>query len=83
MADEHKKKDPADVAFLTCLPDTIDPRGPKGPWGGNPPSTPLDDLLAAHHRRSPVRLLVREPGAELPASPFEPPPASDVPFGFW
>ena len=71
MADEHKKKDPADVAFLTCLPDTI-----------NPPSTPLDDLLAAHHRRSPVRLLVREPGAELPASPFEPPPASDVPFGF-
>jgi len=29
-----------------------------------------------------VRLLVREPGAELSASPFEPPPASDVPFGF-
>jgi len=46
-------------------------------------STPLDDLLAARHRRSPVRLLVREPGAELTASPFEPPPSSDVPFGFW
>ena len=29
MADEHKKKDPADVAFLTCLPDTINPPGPR------------------------------------------------------
>jgi hypothetical protein len=82
MADEHKKKDPADVAFLTCLPDTINPRGPRPVRRQPAASTPLDDLLAAHHRRSPVRLLVREPGAELPASPFEPPPASDVPFGF-
>lgn len=29
MPDEHKKKDPADVAFLTCPPDTINPRGPR------------------------------------------------------
>ena len=31
MADEHKKKDPADVAFLACLPDTIDPARAEGP----------------------------------------------------
>jgi hypothetical protein len=28
--DEYKKKNPADVAFLSCLPDSVDPRGPKG-----------------------------------------------------
>jgi hypothetical protein len=28
--EDHKRKHPGDVAFFRCLPDTIDPRGPKG-----------------------------------------------------
>jgi hypothetical protein len=27
---EYKEKYPDDFAYFTCLPDTIDPRGPKG-----------------------------------------------------
>jgi len=26
---EYKKKNPSDVASVSCLPDTVDPRGPK------------------------------------------------------
>jgi hypothetical protein len=28
MVDDYKKRYPQDFAYLTCLPDTIDPRGP-------------------------------------------------------
>jgi len=27
---DYKAKHPDDFAYLTCLPDTVDPRGPKG-----------------------------------------------------
>ena len=27
---EYKKNNPEHVAYFTCLPDTVDPRGPKG-----------------------------------------------------
>jgi hypothetical protein len=30
MIDDYKKKYPQDFAYLTCFPDTVDPRGPKG-----------------------------------------------------
>jgi hypothetical protein len=28
--DQRRKADPSTKLFFTCLPDTIDPRGPKG-----------------------------------------------------
>jgi hypothetical protein len=30
VREDYKRKYPDDFAYLTCLPDTIDPRGPKG-----------------------------------------------------
>jgi hypothetical protein len=27
---EYKRKNPDDFAYNTCLPETVDPRGPKG-----------------------------------------------------
>lgn len=29
MVKDYKEKYPDDFAYLTCLPDTVDPRGPK------------------------------------------------------
>lgn len=32
MVTNYRKENPRSLAYLICLPDTIDPRGPKGKW---------------------------------------------------